>query len=125
MPLFGESRKNEKSTRKARLNRAFDIQLTPTARDKAAAAKEAAKDKIIATVAREKKKQEARDQAVAAAEALKERALARKEAAAKKPPQKKQRATQEKMACTCRKPTLGRDGKCRRCHNLPASRRRK
>ncbi len=75
MPIFGGGKKPKKPSRKKRLQGAFSIQVSPTARDKAAAAKEAAKDAAIRTLAREKKKEAERAAAVEKADALKEAAL--------------------------------------------------
>ncbi len=126
MPIFGGGKKPKKPSRKKRLQGAFSIQVSPTARDKAAMAREAAKDAAIRTLAREKKKEAERIAAVEKADALKEAALklrrlreeeaqAREDAAAAREARAAQRS-----ACTCRRPAIGSDGKCVRCRKKPA-----
>src|SRR6478752_9401581 len=126
MGIFGGN------SRKKRLKKAFDIPLHTTARDRAAARREAAKDRLIAIAAREKKKQAKRDEMVAKADALKEAALERKRAADAEVARKKRVAEQlrraraeERERCTCRKPVLDSSGKCRRCHRVPAGKTRR
>ena len=131
MPIFGGGKKPKKPSRKKRLQGAFSIQVSPTARDKAAMAREAAKDAAIRTLAREKKKEAERIAAVEKADALKEAALeqrrlreeaaqAREEAAAAREARAAQRS-----ACTCRKPVLDKNGRCTRCHKNPSGRTRR
>jgi hypothetical protein len=132
MPLLGGKKKPKKQSRKKQLKDAFDIQLNPTARDRAAAAKDAAQDALIARVKREKKTAAARQVLVEKAEAIKEAADKREEerkAAAKRAASaaaqaKRGTEPEQRTACTCRKPRLDRQGKCTRCHKKPASRRR-
>lgn len=127
MPFFGK-----KPSRKKQLKGAFDIPLNTTARDRAAMAREAAKDRAIAVVAREKKKSAERQAAVERAEKLKAAGLARREKAKKEAKAARQKAeaqqkavNAQRTACTCRKPQLDGSGQCRRCHKKPASRRRR
>jgi len=126
MPIFGGGRKSKKLRGKKGLKDAFDIQLTPTARDRAAAAKEAAKDAAIRALAREKKREAERQELVDRAEAIKAGARKRieeRQAAAKAAKAARNREPEGKTACTCKKPTL-RNGKCTRCKLPPAGRRR-
>jgi hypothetical protein len=131
MPLFGGAPKKKKIRGKKGLKDAFDIQLSSGPRDRAAEAKEAAKDKAIAILAREKKKEAARQQAIDEAEEIKEKARQReadRKEAARKLREKDARAARSRepeyrTACNCRKPTL-RNGKCTRCKKVPAGRRR-
>lgn len=123
MPLFGGSKK---PSRKKRLQAAFSEPQVPTARERLAWKREEAKDALIAKLAREKKNAEERQAAVDKADAIKAKALAKREAAEKAAKKKKPAAAAaERTACTCRRPTLDRAGKCRRCHKFPASRRRR
>ena len=121
MRILGGGKKPKKLTRKQQLKDAFDIQLNPTARDKAAAAKEA----LIRKLAGEKKKEAARQAMVDKADALKAAALERREAEQQRQlrasRQRNQREnTEQRTACTCRKPTL-KGGKCTRCRKKPAA----
>ncbi len=131
MPIFGGGKKPKKPSRKKRLQGAFSIQVSPTARDKAAAAKEAAKEAAIRTLAREKKKEAERAAAVEKADALKEAALEQRRIAAEEEEARQEAAAArearaaQRSACTCRRPTVGKDGKCVRCRKKPAGRTRR
>lgn len=126
MRLFGGGKPKKKLSNKKQLKNAFDIQLNTTARDRAAMAREAAKDKAIAILAREKKKQAERDAMLERAEALKAAALERREKAARDAAAKRRAAKDradevaaQRQACTCRKPRLDKQGKCTRCGKKP------
>jgi hypothetical protein len=132
MPLFGGGKPKTKKLRgKKGLKDAFDIPLHTTVRDRAAMAKEAAQEAAVRTLAREKKKEADRQAAVDKAEALKTAALARREARERETRRKRdarkrqqEEALEQRTACTCRRPTLDKNGKCTRCHKTPATRRR-
>jgi hypothetical protein len=129
MPIFGGGKPKTKKLRgKKGLKDAFDIPLHTTARERAAMAREAAKDKAIAALAREKKKATERQALIDEAEAIKEAARKReaeRKAAAKRDREARAARSREpeyKQACTCKKPNI-RGGKCTRCHKAPARRR--
>lgn len=133
MPLFGGGKKHKKKlSRKEMLNDAFSIQLNPTARDRAAAIKDAAKEAAVTKLERDKKHRQEREEAVEKAEAIKAAALERRGKAAAEQKQKdlatqqrRDAAAEQRSACTCRKTTLDNQGKCTRCHKKPASRSRR
>lgn len=113
-----------------KLKRAFDDALDPRLRDRIKAQIDAAEraTSIAERLTGQRKKNERAQELVDRAEEIKERAKQkrqREEADRKKrEPERVKMPTSDRTACTCRKPILDRNGKCRRCRQRPASRKR-
>src|SRR5689334_9461247 len=113
-----------------RLRGAFSIPLSePKWKTALRGGKDAAKEKAIGKVERKVHPstlaaiEKAEEKAAAALAARQEKLEAQQAAAAKKKREQEQKNAQ-RQACTCRKPNLDRNGKCRRCKKFPGVKKR-
>ena len=108
-----------------KLRRAFEQELNPRLRDKIRAQIDAAEraTSLAERLTRQREKNLRAQELVDKAEEIKARAQKQRDQRAAER-QAKREPKQDRTACTCRKPQVDRNGKCRRCHKVPAGRRK-
>lgn len=131
MGFFGGKPKKKKLSRNQKLKEAFSTEISESKlRGMSRQAREAAIEGALRRV--ERRVDAETQRRVAEAEERAARIFAAREAAAEQRrqqrasrAQKRRENAEERTACTCRKPAIGKDGKCTRCRKKPAGRTRR